>query len=221
MENKNLILGILFVAILLFGCVQNEVETPDVVDDVTDETLDENEDESLNETENIEDEIPEELVNETDAVPEEDEIPELDDTEIIDELISQRCVYNDGTGEIIYLLKGDKVKMSSSTQGLVIEMVIDGETSIMYDKGGMMLMGMSDFSNCDWVKYDFNVIQAEMEAQGMASEDEDLMGDMINIDENVVCTDMAISDSEFEVGGNVCDGTDVMLNLISMANQYK
>lgn len=210
MENKNLILGILFVAILLFGCVQNEVETPDIVDDVEDEKLGENETE-----------VPVESVNETEVIPENDETPEINDDEIINELISQRCVYNDGTGEIIYLLKGDKVKMSSSTQGLVIEMVIDGETSIMYDKGGMMLMGMSDFSNCDWVKYDFNVIQAEMEAQGMASEDEDLMGDMINIDENVVCTDMAISDSEFEVGGNVCDGTDVMLNLISMANQYK
>lgn len=202
MENKNLILGILFVTILLFGCVQNEVETIDIVDEVEDET-------------------PGDSVNETDVITENTETPEINDNEIINELVSQRCVYNDGIGEVVYLLSENKVKMSSSAQGVVIEMVIDGETSIMYDKKGMMLMGMSDFSNCDWVKYDFNVIQAEMEAQGMASGNEDMIGDLINMDEKVKCTNMAISDSEFEVNGNVCDGTSKMLELIIMANKYQ
>lgn len=211
MENKNLILGILFVAFLLFGCLQQEVETPDVVDDFEDETseeeVDETTDNSVEEEENI-----------NTSEEDEDEIPKINDDEIIDELISQRCVYNDGTGEVVYLLKNNKIKMSSSNQGLVMDIIIDGETGIMYDKGGLMLMGMRP--NCDWVKYDFNVIQAEMKAQGMASEDEDLMGDMVNMDDNVVCTNLDISDNEFIINENVCDGTNKMLELMSMVNQY-
>ncbi len=203
MENKNLILGILFVAILLFGCVQNEVETPDVVDDV-------------------EDDIPKEEVDETDDTPENednDSIPELDDDNIIDEFVSQRCVYTDETINAVYLLSGNKMKMISESEGMVFEVIVDAENNIMYDKGGMMIMGM--MSDCDWVRYDFDVIQAEMEAQGMASEDEDVIDDMVTMDDRVQCTNMVISDDEFKTSGKVCDGTEMMLSLISMAQQYK
>ena len=165
MKNTNLILGILFVTILLFGCVQQEVQTPDVVDDV-------------------EDEIPEEEVDETNELPEEeddDSIPELDDDSIIDELVSQRCVYTDETINAVYLISNTKMKMTTESEGMIFEVIVDAENNIMYDKSGMMIMGM--MPNCDWVMYDFNVIQAEMEEQGMASEDEDVIDDMVTMDD--------------------------------------
>jgi len=201
---KYKLLGFLFVAILLFGCVQQEVKTPGVVDD-----------EEIN--------VPEEdetyLVEENDE--ESDSISELNDDEIVDELISQRCVYNDGTSEVIYLIKGNKIKMSSSNQGSVVELIIDVETSIIYDKGGMMLMGMSDLSNCDWVTYEMNIIQNRLENEKIITEDENMMDGIVTMDDNFICTNVAVSNNEFETNGKVCDGTNDYIDMIIFFKEFK
>jgi hypothetical protein len=205
---KYTILGILFVAILLFGCVQQEVETPDLEEE---QVIPVNGDE-----------VPEETVDE---IEETDETESEDGTETEEEVqdgfLSQVCTYSDAESESTYYLTEDKMKMVTIAQGMSLEFIIDLNDNIMYDKGGMMLMGMSDLSGCDWVIYDFNEIQEVLEDEGLVSEEEDMMGDMTEMDDSFVCENMSVSEDEFVVTGEVCDGTEEFINLLLMMQQYQ
>lgn len=204
---KYTILGILFVAILLFGCIQEEVETPDVLDD--DEVVVPDDGDTA-----IEDEIETDESTETETEEEEEE-----ETSEETGFLSQVCTYSDAESESTYYLTESKMKMVTVAQGMTLEFIIDLEESIMYDKGGMMLMG--GMPGCTWIKYDFNKVQEVMEREGLVSEDESMIGDMSEIDDSFVCKNQIISDDVFVMAGEICDGTENFIDFLLMMQQYQ
>lgn len=201
---KYTVLGILFVAILLFGCVQQEVETPDVLEE-DDVILPEDEEIIIEDETEVEDEI------ET-----EDEETEK---EVQEGYLSQVCTYSDAESESTYYLREDKMKMVTIAQGMTLEFIIDLNDNIMYDKGGIMLMGA--MPGCDWVMYDFNEIQKVMEREGLISEEEDMIGDMTEMDDSFRCENKVISDNEFVMSGEICDGTEAFIDFLLMMQQFQ
>ena len=201
---KYTVLGILFVAILLFGCVQQEVETPDVLEEDDVFVPSENQIEIVDDSTEVETEIE----NQTDVEVEDEET----EKEVQEGYLSQICTYSDAESESTYYLREDKMKMVTIAQGMSLEFIIDLNDNIMYDKGGIMLMGA--MPGCDWVMYDFNEIQKVMEREGLISEEEDMIGDMTEMDDSFRCENKVISDNEFVMSGEICDGTEAFIDFL-------